>query len=366
MAPETSVILDLSTDPVALTRALCDIPSVSGDEGTIADAVETALRRYRHLEVLRDGDAVVARTNLGRPTRAVIAGHLDTVPIADNVPTRLVGEGGLAELWGRGTVDMKSGVAVQLALAAELAEPSHDVTWVFYDHEEVASDLNGLGRLVRDHPEWVQGDFAVLCEPTNGGLEGGCNGTLRVEVRLAGVAAHSARAWMGRNAVHAAGEVLRRLEAYEPASVEVDGLVYRESLNAVLIDGGTAANVIPDACVVTVNYRFAPSATPAQAEAHVRELFEGYDVVLTDAAPGARPGLDAPAAQQFATSVLAVTGGVAAAKYGWTDVARFSALGVPAVNFGPGDPLLAHKRDEHVTVGQITLVHAALRHWLTT
>ncbi|WP_426595870.1 succinyl-diaminopimelate desuccinylase [Cellulomonas sp. McL0617] len=342
------------------------MPSVSGDERTIADAVEAALRGYAHLEVLRDGDAVVARTSLGRPTRAVIAGHLDTVPIADNLPTRLVGEGALAELWGRGTVDMKGGVAVQLALAAELVAPTHDVTWVFYDHEEVDSDLNGLGRLVRNHPDWVRGDFAVLGEPTNGGLEGGCNGTLRVEVRLTGVAAHSARAWMGRNAIHAAGEVLRRLEAYEPASVEVDGLVYRESLNAVLIGGGTAANVIPDACVVTVNYRFAPSSSVAQAEAHVRAVFEGYDVVLTDAAAGARPGLDAPAAQQFAAAVLSVTGGRPAPKYGWTDVARFSELGIPAVNFGPGDPLLAHTRDEHVTVGQITLVHAALRHWLTT
>jgi succinyl-diaminopimelate desuccinylase len=359
-------MLDLSRDPVALTQVLCDIGSVSGEERAIADAVETALRAYPHLEVLRDGDAVVARTHLGRSTRAVVAGHLDTVPVADNLPTRLVGEGALAELWGRGTVDMLGGVAVQLTLAAELTEPTHDVTWVFYDHEEVAADLNGLGRLVRNHPDWVRGDFAVLCEPTNGGLEGGCNGTLRVEVRLTGVAAHSARSWMGVNAVHAAGEVLRRLEAYEPASVEVDGLVYREGLNAVLVSGGTATNVIPDSCVVTVNYRFAPSASVAQAEAHVREVFDGYEVVTVDAAPGARPGLDAPATQQFAAAVLAVTGGQAEAKYGWTDVARFSELGVPAVNFGPGDPLLAHKQDEHVTVGQITLVHSALRQWLTS
>jgi succinyl-diaminopimelate desuccinylase len=358
--------LDLDTDLLSLTRALCDLPSVSGDERAIADAVEDALARYPHLEVLRDGDAIVARTHTGRPSRVVIAGHLDTVPIADNLPTRLIGEGALAELWGRGTVDMKAGVAVQLALAAELTEPTHDVTWVFYDHEEVAADLNGLGRLVRNHPDWVAGDFAVLCEPTNGGLEGGCNGTLRAEVRLAGVAAHSARAWMGRNAIHAAGEVLRRLESYTPADVEVDGLVYRESLNAVLISGGTAANVIPDACVVTVNYRFAPSASVEQATAHVRELFDGYDVTIVDAAPGARPGLDDPAAQDFARAVLGVTGGVPAAKYGWTDVARFSELGVPAVNFGPGDPLLAHKDDEHCPVGQITLAHAALRTWLTS
>lgn len=356
-----SDLIDLSADVVTLTRQVCDVPSVSGAEGRLADAVEAALRSCAHLEVLRDGDAVVARTHLGRPRRVVVAGHLDTVPVADNLPTRL--QDGL--LWGRGTVDMKGGVAVALSLAAELTAPVHDVTWVFYDHEEVASDLNGLGRLVERHPDWLAADFAVLGEPSDGGLEGGCNGTLRVEVRLTGVAAHSARAWVGVNAVHAAGEVLRRLEEYEPATVEVDGLAYREGMNAVLVSGGVATNVIPDRCVVTVNYRFAPSRTVDEAVAHVRELFRGYEVVVTDAAPGARPGLDAPAAQEFAAVVLAVTGGRPAPKYGWTDVARFSALGVPAVNFGPGDPILAHKDDEHVPVAQIELCHRALRTWLT-
>ncbi|RHA39643.1 succinyl-diaminopimelate desuccinylase [Cellulomonas rhizosphaerae] len=353
--------LELGGDLIELTRALCDIRSESGDEAAIADAVEAALREYAHLEVLRDGDAVVARTSLGLPSRVVIAGHLDTVPIADNLPTRLVD----GVLWGRGAVDMKAGVAVQLALAAALDAPTRDITWVFYDHEEVAADLNGLGRLVANHPDWLAADFAVLGEPTNGGLEGGCNGTLRAEVRLAGVAAHSARAWMGVNAIHAAGEVLRRLEAYEPRTVPIDGLNYRESLNAVLVSGGTAANVIPDGCVVTVNYRFAPSATPEQAEEHVRELFDGYDVVITDSAPGARPGLDAPAAQEFAAAVLGITGGAPAPKFGWTDVARFSALGVPAVNFGPGDPLLAHKVDERCPVDQIHLAYRAQHAWLT-
>ncbi|UJP41229.1 succinyl-diaminopimelate desuccinylase [Cellulomonas palmilytica] len=358
----THPALDPRGDLVALTRAICDVPSVSGDERALADLVEAALRSAPHLEVLRDGDTVVARTHLGRDQRVVVAGHLDTVPIADNLPTRLVDD----ELWGRGTVDMKGGVAVALALAVRLEEPTRDVTWVFYDHEEVAAELNGLGRLVRHRPDWLACDFAVLGEPSNGGLEGGCNGTLRAEVRLAGVAAHSARAWAGVNAVHAAGEVLRRLEAYEPRTVDVDGLAYRESLGAVLISGGTATNVVPDACVVTVNYRFAPSSSVADAEAHVRELFDGYDVVITDAAPGARPGLDAPAAREFAAAVLAVTGGAPAPKYGWTDVARFSELGIPAVNFGPGDPMLAHKADERCPVAQLDSSYEAMRVWLTS
>ncbi|WP_285102722.1 succinyl-diaminopimelate desuccinylase [Promicromonospora sp. MEB111] len=366
-------------DLVALTRILCDIPSVSGDEKALADAIEVVLRGCPHLEVVRDGDALVARTHLGRDRRVVVAGHIDTVPIADNLPTRLVeGAGGVdgagtgggtgAVLWGRGTVDMLGGVAVALALAVELGAPgtapAHDLTWIFYDHEEVDSALNGLGRLARNQPELLRGDFAILGEPSNAGIEGGCNGTMRVEVRTHGVAAHSARAWTGENAIHAVAPVLGRLAAYEPREVEVDGLVYREGLNAVRIEGGIAGNVIPDACTVEVNYRFAPSRSVAEAEAHLREVFDGFEVLVTDAAGGARPGLDDPLAAQFVKSVLATTGGAPAPKYGWTDVARFSELGVPAVNFGPGDPLLAHKDDEHLPVAQLAQCRDALRAWL--
>lgn len=365
--PGTGPVLDLRGDLVALFRAVCDVPSVSGEERALADAVEAALRALPHLEVVRDGDTVVARTTLGRERRVVVAGHLDTVPLTDppNLPTRVVGEGAHAEVWGRGTVDMKGGVAVALALAAELDAPAQDVTWVFYDNEEVAADLNGLGRLARNRPDLLAADFAVLGEPTSAGLEGGCNGTLRAEVRVPGVAAHSARSWTGTNAIHAAHEVLDRLAAYVPQEIEVDGLVYREGMNAVGITGGIAGNVVPDECVVTVNFRFAPSRSVAEAEQHVRDLFTGFAVTLTDAAPGARPGLDDPLAADFAAAVLGVTGGAPAPKYGWTDVARFAELGVPAVNFGPGDPLLAHKDDERCPVGQLALCRDALRAWLT-
>ncbi|MEE6273683.1 succinyl-diaminopimelate desuccinylase [Georgenia wangjunii] len=352
-------------DVVELARALCDIPSVSGDERAVADAVEAALAPLPHLEVLRDGDAVVARTRLGRERRAVVAGHLDTVPIKDNVPAELRTVDGAEVLWGRGSVDMKAGVAVALHLAAALREPAWDVTWVFYDHEEVDAALNGLGRLARRHPDWLAGDFAVLGEPSRAGIEGGCNGTLRASVRTSGRAAHSARAWRGENAIHAAADVLARLSAYVPAQVEVDGLVYREGLNAVGITGGIATNVIPDACTVTVNYRFAPSRTPAQAEAHVREVFAGHEVEVTDLAAGARPGLDDPAVADFVRAVGAVTGGAPGPKYGWTDVARFSELGIPAVNFGPGDPSLAHADDEHCPTDHIRACATALAAWLT-
>jgi succinyl-diaminopimelate desuccinylase len=352
--------LDLAADVVALTRALCDIESVSGNEGPLADAVEAALRRLPHLEVLRDGDAVVARTGLGRSERVVLAGHLDTVPIAGNLPVRLDGDADGGVLVGRGTADMKGGVAVQLRVAATVPSPTRDVTFVFYDHEEVDAASNGLGRLAREHPEWIVGDLAVLLEPTAAGIEGGCNGTLRAHVTTRGLAAHSARWWRGRNAVHEAGRVLSRLQAYEPREVEVEGLVYREGLSAVQISGGVAGNVIPDECRIVVNYRFAPDKDVATASEHVREVFEGYEVEIVDAADGARPGLDRPAAAAF----VAAIGAPPSAKYGWTDVARFSALGVPAVNFGPGDPSVAHADDEHVPVTQLRACEQALLRWL--
>ena len=350
--------LDLSASTVELTRQLVDTESVSGNEGAIADAVEAALIALPHLELTRDGDAIVARTNLGRDRRVVIAGHLDTVPVNDNLPSRLDADG---ILWGRGTADMKAGCAILLKLAAEVAEPALDVTWVWYDHEEVESSLNGLGRIARTRPDLLAADFAILAEPTDAEIEGGCNGTLRVEVRTRGRRSHSARSWAGDNAIHAAAPILALLAGYQAREIEVEGLVYREGLNAVGIGGGVAGNVIPDEAVVTVNYRFAPDKSGAEAEAYVRELFAGYDVTLTDLAEGARPGLDDPLAQGF----VAAIGSEARPKYGWTDVARFSALGIPAVNYGPGDPALAHADDERVPVEQIERCEAGLRAWLT-
>ena len=319
--------LNLEADLVELTRAICDIESVSGNEKELADAIEFALSECDHLEVIRDADAIVARTNLGRPKRVVIAGHIDTVPIAENLPTKLIEVDGKSVLWGRGTVDMKAGVAVQLQLAKALTEPNVDVTWIFYDHEEVDSSLNGLGRLSRNRPELLEASFAVLCEPSSARVEGGCNGTMRAELTLRGVKAHSARPWMGENALHKAFKPLEILASYQPAEIAVDGLIYRESLNAVVMRGGIAANVIPDEAVLTINYRFAPSRNAQDAEAHLREVFDGFELVITDYAEGARPGLDLPEAAAF----VKATGTEPFAKYGWTDVARFSALGIPAV-----------------------------------
>jgi succinyl-diaminopimelate desuccinylase len=348
--------VNLDLDGAALTAELVDIPSVSGAEGPLADAVEAALRSRPHLTVHRDGHAIVARTTLGRAERVVLAGHLDTVPVAGNLPSRTEGD----RLYGCGTTDMKSGVAVQLRLAAHVPAPARDVTYVFYDCEEVSVERNGLLRLSRHSPELLAGDFAVLMEPSSAEIEGGCQGTLRAEITAAGQRAHTARSWMGRNAIHEAAAILDVLRGYTARQPDVDGLRYHEGLNAVAIRGGVAGNVVPDECVVTVNYRFAPDRDGEQAAEFVRSLFGGWDVRIIDVAEGARPGLGHPAAAAF----LAAVGGTPRAKLGWTDVARFAALGIPAVNYGPGISEIAHTPGEYVPIKNIAACEAKLRAWL--
>src|SRR5512145_208635 len=322
--------LDLTADVVDLTEQLVNIESVSGNEQAIADAVESQLRTLSHLEVSRFGNTVVARTHHGRAERVVIAGHIDTVPLNNNLPARRDDK----YLHGLGSCDMKGGVAVALRIAATMPVTNRDITFVFYDCEEVEEHRNGLKLLGDSNPELLEADFAILMEPSDAVVEAGCQGTLRVDVMTRGERAHSARSWNGVNAIHAAAAVLDRLTAYEPRRPVIDGLEYREGLNAVFVNGGVAGNVLPDTCTVSVNYRFAPDRSEEEAVAHMHEVFDGFEIEVTDSAPAAMPGLSVPAAAAFVEAV----GGQVKPKFGWTDVARFSVLGVPAVNFGPGDP----------------------------
>src|SRR3954469_586358 len=290
---------DVLVDPVVLTRTLVDIESVSRAEKVIADCVEDVLRQAPHLHAERYGNTVMARTELGREQRVVLAGHLDTVPLNGNFPSTVVDD----LIYGCGTSDMKSGVALALHLAATLPDPGYDVTYLFYEAEEIESKYNGLLLASEANPQWLRADFAVLLEPTYGVVEAGCQGTLRAVIRTRGRRAHTARSWRGVNAIHAAGAGLRRLAGYRPRTVTIDGCTYREGLNAVRISGGVAGNVVPDECTVEVNLRFAPDRTEKQAFEHLLAVFDGFDPELTDSAPGALPGLGAAPAREFLAAV---------------------------------------------------------------
>ena len=350
--------LNPTGDLVDLARALVDTPSESGDEAALADAVECALRACAHLTVERIGNSVVARTDAGHPERVVIGGHLDTVPAAGNLPSRLDAE----LLHGLGACDMKGGVAVALRLAATLTAPVRDVTYVFYECEEVAGDRNGLNRIAAERPDLLEADLAILMEPSDAGVEAGCQGVLNADITVRGERAHTARAWRGVNAAHRAAAVLRRLDDHTAERIVIDGLEYREGLNAVAVRAGIAENVVPDTCVITVNLRFAPSRSAEQAEAYLRGLFPEYEVEVTEVVPGALPGLGQGGPVAALVEVLDAT---PRPKLGWTDVARFAALGTPALNYGPGDPTLAHTAGEYVPVGQLRECEARLAAWLS-
>lgn len=354
------------TDLLTLTADLIAVPSESFQEQALVAWMEAELRAVPGLDVTRVGDNLVARTDLGRDRRVVLAGHTDTVPEADgNGTPRIEGD----VLYGLGATDMKSGLAVMFDLARTVAEPAVDVTWVFYAREEVAAVHSGLEELVRERPDLLVGDLAILGEPTGAAVEAGCQGTLRTQVHLTGARAHTARPWMGRNAIHRLGPLLDAVAAVPERRPVLAGCEYREALQAVAVEGGVAANVVPDLAVVTLNHRFAPDRDVAAATAHVRSVVApfldedaGDTFTVVDAAPGAAPATDHP----LLARVIADHGLEVRAKLGWTDVARFAALGVPAANLGPGDPTLAHTAGEHVDRAQIEQTSVVLRDLITT
>jgi succinyl-diaminopimelate desuccinylase len=353
----------VTADLLALTAELVATPSVSHAESALADRVESELRTRPHLTVHRIGANVVARTHLGRGSRIVLAGHLDTVPPNDNDRPRIEGD----TLWGLGSADMKGGLAVLLALAADSPEPPVDVTLVFYAGEEVARQHNGLQQIASHDPVLLQGDAAILGEPTCARIEAGCQGVLRVQVELAGARAHAARPWMGNNAIHRLAPLLQRLSAYEPRQPVIDGCRYRESLQAVGVSGGVAGNVVPDRASLSLSHRFAPDRDAAGAEAALREWLGpaldpalGDQMRVEDRSPAAAPSLGHP----VLAALLEATGEPPRAKLGWTDVAFFAERGIPAVNFGPGDPELAHTAGERVERRDLERAYQILTHLL--
>ncbi|MFN8035778.1 MAG: succinyl-diaminopimelate desuccinylase [Acidimicrobiia bacterium] len=347
-----------AADLFAMTAALVGIPSVHPGEGPLADAIEARVRGHANrLRVDRVGNSVVVRSDLGCDRRVVLGGHLDTVPPRDNFRPRVEGD----VLHGVGAADMKGGVAVMLALVERAVDGRFDTTFVFYDGEEVEDEHNGLRHVVEQRPELVDGDFAVLLEPTGGAVEAGCQGTLHMRATFEGARAHTARPWTGTNAIHRAAPVADRIAAHRVQPVEVDGLVFPQAVQLVRVDGGVANNVVPDRCSLVVNRRFAPTLSVAEAEGELRELLDGADhIEVLNASAGALPNLADPLVAEFAAAV----GGEVHPKLGWTDVARFAALGVPAVNFGPGDASVAHSAAEAVTRPSLDAAFAALAAFL--
>ncbi|HET8930042.1 MAG TPA: succinyl-diaminopimelate desuccinylase [Acidimicrobiales bacterium] len=364
--PEAGVPTDpgdrLPEDLLALTAALVDQPSESRAERPLVDWIEAELRVLDHLEVTRVGDNLVARSDLGLPQRVILAGHTDTVPANGNARARIEGD----TLWGVGSTDMKGGLAIQLALARAVPGTAVDVTYVFYAREEVAAVESGLGELFEQRPDLLAGDVAFIGEPTGGSVEAGCQGTLRGVVTLKGKRAHPARPWMGRNAIHRVAPVLEAITTAPLREPIVDGLEFRESLQALGVEGGVAGNVVPDEVTLTLNHRFAPDRSPAEAEAFVRSVLagvleDGDRFEVTDVAAGALPQLSNPLLAAFVGRAdLSVD-----AKLGWTDVARFAAHEIPAVNFGPGDALLAHTAEERLERAPLEWCFRVLRALVT-
>jgi succinyl-diaminopimelate desuccinylase len=346
----------LGSDLLDRTERLVGVPSLSGEEATLADLLEGELRAASHLRVFRIGDNLVARTELGRPERVVLAGHLDTVPGAQGVrrePDRVV---------GLGAADMKGGLAVLWWLAAVSTAPSVDATFVFYTCEEVSHERSGLEEVYRTRPELLAGDVALLLEPTAAVVEAGCQGVLHLEVVLAGRRAHTARPWTGVNAIHRLAPLLAAISNRPTREVPLDGCTYREALEAVDVSGGIAGNVVPDRVRLSLNHRFAPDRNAEGAsEALARELGELIgpedQLVVRSTAPAARPELSHPAL----AALVRASGSPARAKLGWTDVARFAGWGTPAANFGPGEPTLAHTAGEWVSRDDLVSTATTLR-----
>ncbi len=352
-----------SVDLLQATADLVNIASVSHNEGPIADHLEARLRAVPWLEVTRIANNVVARTTFGHPQRLVLAGHSDTVPVNGNSVARIEGD----TLFGLGSADMKSGLMVFLHLAETLSNPTVDVTYVFYECEEVAAVHNGLKKLLTDAPALVGGDAAILGEPTTAILEAGCQGTLRAVLTLGGARAHTARPWMGRNAIHRAAPVIERINQWSPRRPILDGCEYREAMQVVKIEGGAGNNVVPDTVQLTINHRFAPDHNVEQATDVVRSVIgaevldDAAEFVVVDSSAGARPSLTHP----LLSELVRLVGEAPRAKLGWTDVAFFAAMGVPAVNFGPGDPTIAHTAGEFVVRSEIDRAYAVLHDLLT-
>jgi succinyl-diaminopimelate desuccinylase len=351
-----------------LLLELLAMPCVTGEEGPIASWLE---ERYgqRGDRVRRAANSVVVGETSGDRPTVLLVGHTDVVPPTpqDLTPRR---EGEL--IVGRGASDMKAGLAVAMDAFEDpdLRQGPYNLVLVAYAGEEGAHAGNELGPVLVAMPDLTTAGLAVVLEPTDLQVQLGCMGALHAEVTVAGRAAHSARPWQGANALTAAGELLTELHTMQPQEISVDGLAFLEVFTATRAwtgpptsqGGGLGArNVVPDAFTVNINYRFAPDKDLDEAEARVAALVAGRGAVeIVDRAPAGRPRRDAPLVAAF----VAATAATVEPKQAWTDVARFSEVGVPALNYGPGLTAQAHQAGEHVPETNLLQARDALGRFL--
>ena len=330
---------------VELLETLVNIPSETGHEAAIADWVDARLSRLDHGERIRSGQSVVWRGPRRDRPLLVLAGHLDTVPVNGNGTARMDS----GRLYGLGSTDMKAGDAVMLGVLerCDVDQARFDLAVVFYDAEEGPQERNGLRRLLRELPWLSAARLAILLEPTALKVELGCIGSINAEVRVRGKSAHSARPWLGVNAVERAASWLAEVTRVPVTPVRVDGIEYRETLQVTTLHAGGARNVVPDELVANLNYRFPPDRDLEAAEARLRSFVPAeFEFQVVDRAAPGRVCADSEDVSEFVRRF----GAEVAGKQGWTDVAQFTAAGVPAFNFGPGIPELAHQSDEYCPV----------------
>ncbi len=340
---------------------LVDTPSVIGDEGRLCTAIaERLLASLDRDAVERLGNSLVAGRRTDKPL-LTLYGHIDTVPDQGQGPARVEGD----RLYGLGASDMKAGLAVMIHLLEDAAVTSgpYDVIGVFYDKEEGPAHENGLIEVLERAPWLADAEFAVVMEPTDLELQLGCQGAINARGVFTGAAAHSARPWLGENAVTKAGAWLAALHDRPPERVDVAGLEFLEVLSVTRAEGGIANNVIPPRFEVNLNYRFPPTLDLDAAEARLRKLVAGVDELkVTDRAPAA----GVPDGNPHLERLAAASGAARTAKQAWTDVARLAAVGVPAINYGPGETAQAHQPGESVPLENMYVAFQAMRDFLTT
>jgi succinyl-diaminopimelate desuccinylase len=341
---------------------LCSVPSPIGEEKALCDAVSERLARLPLASPIRRyGDSIVVplvrKREPGRP-HVVLAGHLDTVR-TENGPAKIQD----GRCYGAGAADMKAGLAVMIVVAETLGELSGcDVTLVFYAREEGPYAENELGPVLAQDDDLRTADLAVCLEPSDNRLHLGCCGSIHATVTFNGKTGHSARPWEGDNAITKSAGLLDRLAVLAPIEHLIDGLLYRTTTTVTIASGGRGRNVVPDTFTLNLNHRFAPDTSLEQAQADVRALVgEGARVEFTDLSPASLPNAAHPLVKKLIAAGVRST----EPKQAWTDVARFSALGIAAVNFGPGENAQAHQKNESTDLVLLFQGYRILFSWLS-